>query len=120
MLNVECSTCNRLRYGASLRARRSAEHCSARARGRSADLRIGPVIHLTPPSQTPKLPNSPPLQPEPETRNLPPQIAEDRTCVRPSLTMRFIRRRPGAQKGSATNLGVAVQAALQAKPLCQP
>lgn len=40
--------------------------------------------------------------------------------IRPSVTMRFIRRRPGAQKGNAINLGVAVRTALRAKPLCQP
>src|SRR5208282_889048 len=46
-------------------------------------------------------------------------------CERPDLrpapaVTRFIRPHPGAQKGGATNLGVAVRAAPQAKPLCQP
>ena len=50
---------------------------------------------------------------------------EFQKCERPDFrpapaVTRFIRLHPGAQKGDATNLGVAVRAAPRAKPLCQP
>jgi len=53
-------------------------------------------------------------------RNYPPKKEEGRTCVRPSWWRGLHTPSPGRSEGRRSQLGVAVRAAPQAKPLCQP